>query len=201
MSDYEKLPLEDDHLLRNASAYAPGVLKPMEHFQLVEDLHRFCLEAGVAEDYVTHSMLDYCNGFAEIDWMRNYPSHIEEGCYGAVFVDSPKILTRMSAMVGCCLRNYIQARLTTVQTLISELKDGNLPIEDLLAITNFCLPKTKGGGIPTWQLPLLIGMLYERFAHKRYTVLYVSSMNDVKAQYGTVISQHIEDYFEIMSEC
>lgn len=190
------MSIYDDHLVRNSEAYSPGVLNPRQHFNLVEELPKYCLVAGISTKFVTHSMLDFCNGNPEIDWMRSFPAHAENNTFGAVFIGSDDVLVRMSAMVGCALRNYIQARLVTIQTIISELKDGVVPDEDLLCISNFCLPKAQGGAIPSWQLPIIIGMLYDRYIQQKQTILYVSSLGDIKSQYGVVIHKHIISYFD-----
>ena len=188
--------LFDDHLERHIDAYAPGVLNPAQHFQLVEELPKFCALAGVSQKHVTHSMLDCPMVGSEVDWMRRFNQHLGNGVYGAVFIGGDRVLDRMSAMVGCALRNYIHAKLVTVQSLVEQLKEGYTPKEDLLVISNFCLPKSQGGNTPSWQITMVVGMLMERFVSDKHTVVYTTSMADVKAQYGYAVATHIEDYFE-----
>ncbi len=197
MIDMDKMTLWDDHLNRNYNAYAPGVLNIKQHFQLVEEMARYCNDAGVSSDYVTHSMLDYCQD-EEMDWMRSYPTHFDNRIYGAAFLGGVDILPRMSAMVGCAMRNYIQARIITLQSLLNDMKSGDTPNEELLFISNFCLPKNQGGAIAVWQIPLLVGLLYDRFSKKKHTVVYVSSIEDLRGIYGDTIAQHIKNNFTLI---
>lgn len=189
-----------NHVLRNIEAYQYKVLDPDFHYVLVEKIDQYAKEAGIPKKYIYQSILDFAtNGNPEIDWMRGYSSHRKKGIYGICFVGVPQHLQRMSAMVGACLRNYISARLTNTYSLVTQLREGSMPNEELLAVGNFCLGQMVGGDIPSWQIPMLLGFLYDRFSSEQYTIVYADSLSSIKKVYGPTMLEHIESYFDIIN--
>ncbi|NIT54908.1 MAG: hypothetical protein GWN00_01270 [Aliifodinibius sp.] len=191
--------LMHDHITRHYQLYAPEVLQPTVHFRLVENLQRFTSEAGIAKKYAYQSMSAFAK-VPEIDWMRKYKSHRNDGVYGICFVKAKHCLPRMSAMVGACLRNYISAKVITLSDLIEGLKKGVKYDQDFLAIPNFALSQTAGGDIASWQVPALLSLLLDRAMQEKYTAVYIHSISAVNIIYGKSMVDHLNEYFTMVSE-
>lgn len=105
---------------------------------------------------------------------------------------------RMLAMTGAFLRNYVNAKFMVVQDVLLQLKKGEMPECTVLLIPNFCLSKGDGGHIASWEVSSLLGLLYSRLGKGLKTVLYVSSMESLVAQYGKPFKSHIDSHYVIV---
>ena len=98
-------------------------------------------------------------------------------------------------MAAACLRNYISAKVMTVQEVISALKVDEIPSATVLFIPNFHFGQSNAGKVPQWQISLLLGILYQRQKEGLQTVTYVSDMDAMAQEYGPSIATHIADNF------
>ena len=193
------MDLKKAHIRQNAEVYGAGLLNPDKHYVLVEKLAQYAREAGIPSKYIYRPIEDFCDDNPEVTWMKQYRYHRCRDVYGVCFVGSPHHLQRMSAMVGMCVRNYISSRLTDLTTLLTDLKDNNASDVDMLSVGNFCLGQMSGGHVPAWQIPALIGYLYKRYSSEQYTIVYVDDFANIKKIYGPTMSEHIEEYFDIIN--
>lgn len=180
-------------------AYESGVLDPNVHDLLVKDLERFVAKANIPIEMVWTPMKTYCTD-AEIEYMKHLRQQSEEGQLGLVYQTPHKypIQTRMFCAAGVCLRNFIDARVATVQNVIAELRKDDCPDNSVLMIPNFCIEKDEGGQLPQWQVSMLLGMLYTRHAQSKQTFLGVSSVEQVGLDYGSPFEQHLRAHFTII---
>ena len=134
--------------------------------------------------------------------MRTLNQHSDAGVLGLVYVGrkpASPVAQRMMALAGACLRNFINAKVMTVQEVLARLKEGNMPNPSVLFIPNFFIGKEHGGAIPAWQVAGLWGLLLDRQAEGCQTFLYVEDMDAMAAQYGDTFKDHFINYFERIS--
>ena len=103
-----------------------GVLKADVHDRLIKDAEHFCAIAGIQQHFLRESMTKYC-GEAEVEWVRKFRKYKQEGMPGLVLEGIKRPDTRCQAMAGAFLRNFIDASVIPVNTLIDAAKDGSVP--------------------------------------------------------------------------
>lgn len=185
----------DTHMDIYKHIYDYGVLSPGNDKALVMNIEKYAKDAGIPAHYIYRSMFDFTeNGVA--DWMRYYKGNLRRGIYGACLVSDDDALKKFSAVIGCAIRNYINARLMTIQEVIDSRKEGLKLSYELIAVPNFYVSKEEGGNIPTWDSALLLSWLYERYAASQQTVIYVSNMQNLGSAYGTAFQKFITNHYE-----
>lgn len=186
-----------DHLTRNRHRYASGVLNPKDHFNLVEGLSAHLEAAGIPEQYVVNPVSNYCSG-GLVEWLLHIPSLISIGKGHLTLVSGTNEIPTVSAIVGCCLRNYISARLITVQSLAESLKEGDKPGVTVLVISNFAMNATGHSGLPHWQIATVSGYLQERMSKACATVVVVDSRHTVAKHYGPHIEELLFNTYRVV---
>jgi len=184
--------------LSNIDYYASGVLTKEKHSRLVSNISNVADDANIPTTMIAKPASEFC-GEEELNWIRAY-KHLEDSedaglCYVG---NGGDIGVRMFAVAGAFLRNYIRARVFTLQDVIESYK-GSKPLEaSVLLIPNFFLRTTSGGKIPEWQLGLVLGMLYQRYSYGNKTVIYVEDLEQLGGAYGNPMKEHIERHFKII---
>jgi hypothetical protein len=174
-----------------------GILDKEYHARLLANLEGFASMAGIPQEFIWAKMSEYCSP-EEMSWVRRMRMGSDHGlCYRGQF--PVPIEDKMMAMTGACLRNYIDARMMSVQEVLSQLKDGVMPHQPtVLLIPNFCLSHGAGGDIPTWQSSNLLGLLYSRLARNLKTVLYIDSEPGLAKNYGEPFLKHIRAHYTLI---
>jgi hypothetical protein len=170
----------------------PGLIDPTYHAALLRDVDSVVRAANIPPAMLYRSMVGLCSD-DELDYIREIRRHADRGVYGMVLEGlrpSVSPLERFEAMAAACLRNYISARLMTLQEVLERLKDGDMPNPQVLLVPNFCV-SVDGGRIAQWEVPELLGLLYARQAEGRQTVVYVQALSSVGAAYGSGCEQHL----------
>lgn len=178
-------------------AYASQVLDPEVHGRLVADIENVARAANIPMHLIWTSSKEYCNA-SELEYLRHLPTHASNGVFGYVYsgkVEGHPVPLRMMAMAGCCVRNFINAKVMTVQEVLSALKKDAMPSPTVLLIPNFFIGKEQGGSIPAWQVSGLLGLLLNRQSEELQTIVYVESMADMAVQYGDTFKHHFMTNF------
>jgi len=181
------------------NAFDSNVLDEKFHSRLVRDLDKIAGEANIPVSMVMRSMRDYCTE-EEVEWVKHIRNREGEQvglAYVGVSIDGP-IESRMMAMAGTCLRNHIDARLYTVQEVLKRLGNNTMPDPSVLLIPNFFISKEQGGHISSWNISSLLGLLINRLAAGKATVLYVDNLKQLESDYGKAFVQHIHSYFNLI---
>jgi len=173
-----------------------GVLNVEFHERLLADLDRVVEIAGIPASFVGAKLSDYCKG-KDYEWVKGVK---DTGTYGLCYVgkQDPLVEDKMMAIAGTLLRNYIDARVMSLQTVFALLRDGALPTPTVLLIPNFCVHKGDGGTVAPWQIPLLLGLLIDRMGKGLKTVVGVASMSGLEESYGSLIAEHIKKHFDMV---
>jgi len=181
--------------------YAAGALVKGEHEPLVANLIAFAKTAGVAPAQICTPLGDQISK-AESYYVRKFHFHRTGGeVSGLCLTGSDTMLAEdhMVAITACLVRNFIDARLMTVGTVLDLLAAGDDPSCTCLLISNFFLSKAEGGGASTWQIPVLLDLLLARKLAGQQTVLYVSDMIKLGKEYGLAFGRLIESQYKIVA--
>ena len=194
MLDPNSQTLLDVHVKRHADAYSSGLLKPEFHYRLVEDLDKVCAVSGVRREFVLTSSTDFC-GPLEREWVRNIRHNSDAGVSGLLYVSEANVERRMMALAGVCLRNYIHARVMTLNSVLEEVAAGNHNQPTVLFVLNFQAHQGKHS-ISKWDASTVYDVLLSRYTQKLQTVVSVSTLSDVEVLYGAAAMTHLEDHYQ-----
>ena len=141
----------------------------------------------------------------EIGWIENYELLKDDGDFAGVAyvgtVKDPDVMTRMMALTGCFLRNYVDAKMMTLQEVIGYIRNNEEPEATVLLIPNFYLPSGEEGSVANWLVSGLYGMLLSRYRDGLQTVVYIQDLERMKKDYGREIAKFMEErYFDIMGD-
>lgn len=183
-------------LLRE-QAIESGLIDIGTHEMLLDDIQGVLRQAGIQEKYVWTPIRDYCEE-DEVNYVAtlNDPDAPAIGMVYIGNINGASVNDRMMAIAGTCLRNYINAKVMTVQDVLLSLKTDSMPSNvSVLLIPNFFIGKKEGGTIANWEISALLGMLYKRQQEGKKTILYVSDENALEAEYGKPFIDHMDGKF------
>lgn len=178
-----------------------GVIDEVQHIQLLSDIAGYTRTAGIPEHYVWTSAKEYCGDteLAYIDTIKKSLHERDGSNIGMVYegdVEGAAINERMMSIAGVCLRNYINAKVMTVQAVLDALKAQTMPTNvSVLLIPNFFSSRADGGRIAEWEVANLLGLLYQRQQDGKHTVLHVSNMKELGKEYGPSFKKHLQSKF------
>lgn len=179
-------------------AYNSGVLVPEVHSRLAQNLEQYARRANIYEAHVLHKMSKFSCSMPEISYVKSIRRQAEEnGLCGLMYsgTENSPVLTRMMAVAGACLRNFVDAKVVSLQELLSDLKEGRPPDVSVLLVPNFFIAKENGGKIAEWHIAELLGLLYTRMAKKQQTFVYVSDFKALVKTYGEPMGLHLSQHF------
>ncbi len=174
-------------------AFETGVLDREYHARLLAGLPRWAGTAGIPVEFVWTKMSQYCTQ-EEIDWVKNMRTGKDQGL---IYVGKSTIPVedRMMAIAGACLRNYVDARLMSVQQVLAKLKDDDMPECTVVLVPNFCMAKADTVSAAPWESAALLGWLYSRMSRGNKTILYVGDMKRLEAMYGESMAKHLTSHY------
>lgn len=183
------------------SAIEAGIIDEVQHIQLLSDIAGYTRTAGIPEHFVWTSASEYCDG-AELDYIGTIKQSLTDrdglnnGMVYVGDVEGAPINERMMAIAGVCLRNYINAKVMTVQAVLDALKQQTMPSNvSVLLIPNFFSARADGGRIAEWEVANLLGLLYQRQQDGKHTILHVSNMKELGDEYGKAFKKHLQSKF------
>ena len=145
------------------------------HIPLLRRADEFAAQAGVPVLMLMDSAHQYC-GQIELDWVSQLRQP-ETLCltYAQRHGRGPKdVITRMQAIACACLRNYMDARVLTAQTLIQAHHAGELPEPRVLLVPDFwAVPGQVHSRAVEYRAEVLGGLLMTRQAKGLATAVYV----------------------------
>lgn len=181
-------------------AYNDHILDEDVHSRLVADIDRVAAVANIPTNVILRSMKGICTP-AEIQWVKGIRTREEDDKANLAYVgekSSTPIESRMMAMTGACLRNFIDARVMTCQEVITKMGENRMPEPTVLLIPNFFISKSQGGHISSWHISSLLGLLITRLAKKKVTVLYIDDLKMLELEYGKPFAQHVKSYYTLI---
>lgn len=174
------------------------VLDEEFHRPLILDLENVARGANIPLPMTWARVADYCSD-GEIAYLRTIRRQAaRKGRYGLVLTgQEPGVspFNRFTAVAGACLRNYLNARVVTLQELLDAIKVGSVPEPSVLLTPNFFVGQSRGGRIAEWQTQGLLSLLYRRQSQGLQTFLYVSDLDELAAAYGPAFARHLRDNY------
>jgi hypothetical protein len=183
----------DKSLLKN-EIYQKGCLNLEKHAPLVDKLDTYAQAAGLAggnRRYIWEPL----NGFSklELEVLRKAHKLCEEGKYGLLYVggNPGKAVDRLMAITGCFVRNFVDARYMTVETMLKSYAE-----EKAVAGKVACVPNlfVKGGSLG-WQKGMVYDLLLQHMGDGKLLFAYVQDLNALGAEYGQPIADHLRERF------
>lgn len=166
------------------------VLHPEVHKRIIEDMERVCEIANVPASFVRHSMKSFCQE-TEIEWVRSFNIHRKNGEYGLLITGTDKSETRCMAIVGTLVRNFIDARIMTLSSVITDPEEAKTPT--VLVIPNLYM-SSFGKQFTAWQIQSVYDVLLNRLTTNKPTVVCVESITGLETSYGSVFAEHIKQF-------
>src|SRR5574337_715786 len=133
-----------------------------------------------------------------MEWLKHYPEHAKSGM-GLLVTGAQSIApsTKCFAIAGALLRNFVDARVITRDTLLKALEAERELSPTVLLMPNL-FTVTAGKSLPDWRVQLLYDALLARRAAGKPTVAYVEDLHALTEVYGTVFAQHLhDDYVQV----
>lgn len=173
------------------------VLDKVRHERLLMDIDHICQVANIPKGMITHSATEFCAP-EELEWLRNFRIHQAEG-KGLLLTGahSPSVEQKMMAMTAALLRNFIDARVLSINRVIECLEEGSAPDASVLLIPNFHRKHAEGRVFQAWKIQAVYDLLLSRLAQGKINVLYVESMSDMAKEYGSAFADHLALHYKI----
>lgn len=177
-----------------------SILNKEYHARLIEDIDHYASVANVPVHMIHEPMAKYCSP-EEVAWFKGILLQREKGvaglCLTGIDIKRP-VETRMMAMACALLRNYVDARVVTMTTLLEEHKGGEVESPTVLFIPNFYVEYAGGKPNTNWQVNILQDILMRRLVEQKTTVIYVQSIEGIKKNFGESIGVFIEAHWKIL---
>lgn len=182
--------------MNQALAPPPSVLDSIKHARLIQDMDHVCLVANVPKKFVNSSMKGWCNA-TEIDYVVNFnlyrPLYAGLVLHGMTHPD-----TKCMAITGALVRNFIDARVIPLNTLLKDMESSVVPDPTVLVIPNLYVSQV-GKGLPAWKIQAVYDLLLQRFAANKPTVVAVESMAGLAGFYGQTFANHLDGNYKVAS--
>ena len=160
-----------------------GVLDAKEHSRIIADFERVCTVAGIQGHFLYESMTKHC-GPVEVDWVKRFWTHLRQGVPGLLLQGVARPDTRCQSIAAALVRNYVDARVVPLNTLIeSTLDGGHPPSPTVLLIPNLFMA-AMGKSVPAWRVQVMYDLLLERSTKSKPTVVYVEDLKGLVGMYG-----------------
>ena len=172
-----------------------SILDPIRHHRLIQGLDKVCEVANVPPQYVHQSMIGVC-GPQEVEWVRRLHELKREGVAGLVLDGVSNSQGRCFAIAGALLRNFKDARVISLNTLLSASEKDEMPDPTILLIPNLYL-KSYGKTMTAWRLQAIYDLLLARMASSKSTVVFVEDFAAMTAEYGPLFAELLNNYWRV----
>lgn len=165
------------------SAGSGSVLDAKEHSRIIADFEQVCTTAGIQGRFLYESMTKHC-GPVEVEWVRKFWAYKAQGVPGLVLEGVSHPDTRCQAIAACLVRNFVDARVIPLNTLIDSTQNGgHAPSPTVLLIPNLFM-QAMGKSVPAWRVQVIYDLLLERSTKAKPTVVYVEDLKGLVSIYG-----------------
>ena len=189
-------------LIASTSVQNPQISNMLDqqfHARIIADCERVCAVAGIQKRYLLESMQGYC-GPAEVDWVRNFKRYEAAAIPGLLITDATRPHIICQAIAGALVRNYIDARVMSVNSVLDAYKDGeNMVAPHVLLIPNMYIQAT-GRAMPSWRVQVLYDLLLERTVHGKPNVLCAETSQGLITAYGQPFADYLSSYKTLLGQ-
>lgn len=172
------------------------VLDKDRHARLLMDADALCEVANVPRAMLDKSATEFC-AQKEINWIKNYHQRVVGGrslLLTGGHNMGPEV--KMMAIAAALMRNFIDARVVPLNTLLQAVDTGKAPDPTVLLIPNLFV---RGGGktVPAWKMQQAYDLLLQRMVAGKLSVVYVEDMEALKTNFGSVFKQHLDSHYDL----
>lgn len=162
------------------------------HARLMEDVANVSSIAGVQPRFLSESMTKHCSA-TEVDWVSQFYAYQKQGVPGLVLEGVANPDSRCQAIAAALLRNYIDARVIPLGTLLDQQKEGLSVNPTVLLIPNMFVSMSDKG-IPAWRMQGLYDLLLHRAVNSKPSVLYVQDYEKLKTTFGVPLANFLSGF-------
>jgi hypothetical protein len=169
------------------------VIDPIRHARLLAGIDEFCETAGIPPSFIHKNVREGLTDH-EVAWLRDYPTHQKDG-EGLLMTEThdPDPVFKMQLMTAAFLRNFIDARMIPVNTVLEYLDDKMMPDCAVVLIPNL-YQVTHGKAFQSYKIQALYDLFLFRQARGLLSVVYVESMAELRKDYGPLFASHLENF-------
>jgi len=176
--------------------YAAGALKEGVHDRLVADLDNYAKDAAILPKWIMTPLAESVNPKI-VEWVKGFHRHETAGL---CLTGDPSLADdAIAAIAGALVRNFIRARVFTINQAIEASQDGSIGDPSCLLVPNFFMGKALGSSVVDWRLQMLYDTLYSRHLLGRKVVLFVSDINQMGAEYGASCKNLIVNHYDLLA--
>lgn len=157
------------------------------HERLYADRAFYSGLAGVRQEYLWQPL----GGLAcenEVKYISHIKSARDRGVYGILYVGQLPG-KRLDAMVGALVRNFIDARLRTLEDALADDASGTCSV---LFVPDFCV---SADSAPHHTKSAVMRLLQRRLAAEQQTIVYAHTVAALAAAYGGAVKEHVSTHF------
>ncbi len=170
---------------------ATSVLDPVRHLRLIADMDHIAGVAGVHPSFIKYSMIPYCDS-TEVDYVMNFRLY-RDTFSGLLLLGKDDADDRCNSICGALVRNFIDARVVTLTTVLDCAEAYNTPDPTVLIVPNFYM-SSYGKTLPSWKVAVIYDVLLQRAAENKPTILAMDSFAAMKQSYGSSIASHLRKF-------
>lgn len=160
-----------------------GLLDAKEHSRIIADFERVCTIAGIQGHFLYESMTTYC-GPIEVDWVKKFWKHKSAGVPGLLLRGVSRPDTRCQSMAAALVRNFVDARVIPLNTLLEAASNGSIPPSPTVLLIPNLFMSAMGKSVPAWRVQVMYDLLLDRSIKSKPTVAYVEDLDGVVKMYG-----------------
>lgn len=168
-----------------------SVLDSTIHARLIEDIDHVSELAGIPKRFIHESMAQYCPE-EQVKWVSQFRQQQGSGYYGLCISGMASPAQQMMSITGAFVRNFVDARLISLQSLLEALKNGDPPNATVLLVPSF-----HRTGLTSYQINALWSFLEDRMLADLQTVVQVQSIAQIGSEYGKHFRAHLENHFHM----
>lgn len=171
-----------------------SMLDRVAHERIYANFDSICATAGLQGKYLHQSMSTYC-GSTEYQWVLEYKKNRKQGIGGLVLDGVSRPDARCQAICAALVRNFIDARVIPLNTLLEAKDSGDVPNPSVLLIPNLFV-QAVNKSLPAWKVQILYDVLLQRLVdNTRPTVMYIESFMGLANFYGKPFSDFLQENF------
>lgn len=180
-----------------ATAPTASILDDVKHARLIKDIDHIAETANIPAHVIHRSAVGFINS-VETDWLRHFNAYRQQGRAGLVIageIDSPEL--KMMAITGALVRNFIDARFVTLNSLLTLAEDGDTPEPTVLVISNLYTTTTKARtALQAFKIQSIYDILLRRMALNKPTVMYIENLEMCESAYGQLFTRHLKNHYK-----
>jgi hypothetical protein len=169
------------------------VLHDVQHARIVADIDHICEVAGVQKKFLFLSMVDFCTK-KEVDWVRKFNQYQQEGVAGLVLEGVAKPDTKCQAIAAAFIRNFMDARVIPLNTLLDMQEQKSVPHPTVLIIPNLFVVAAINN-LSAWKIQAIYDLLLDRSIKGKASVVYVEDLKSLANHYGKPFADFLKESF------